>query len=155
MAVDTRSPRTVAEAGRVYRFGKELDGNTFLKRGWGEPERGFVWSEGKAGLVTLPALPGANVLAISLWGYVPNGAMAQDVLIFINGSLKGYFEAHEKAVIHVSHDNSADAENLELLFYIPSAKSPQQAENLPDKRRLGIALAVIQVASRGDSPVSA
>ncbi|MCL5670594.1 MAG: hypothetical protein M1423_04750, partial [Acidobacteria bacterium] len=115
----------------------------------GGPEGGFVWREGKAGLAVLPALPGRNTLAISLWGYVPAGAPAQDALIFINGSLKGHFEVHEKAIISVSHDNTGGMENLDLMFYIPSATSPQQAEGLPDARRLGIALAAIEVSGAG------
>ena len=137
----------LGEMDRVYRFGKGLDGNTVLKRGWGEPEHGFVWSEGRAGLVVLPALPGNNTLVITLWGYVPAGAAAQDVLIFVDGSLKGCFEVHQKATINVSHDNAVGVDKLELLFYLPSATSPMQAEGMPDARRLGIALASIQLSS--------
>lgn len=137
--------RPAAESGSVYRFGKDLDGNAVLGSGWGEPERGFVWSEGKAAVLKLPAASGVNTLAISVWGYVPNGVMAQEVLIFINGLLKGYFDVGEKTILRLTHDNAGHAESLEVLFYIPSATSPQQAEGSNDKRRLGIALAVVQL----------
>lgn len=139
--------RPAIAIGRVYRFGKELDGNACLTSGWGEPESGFVWSEGKASLVTMPAVPGKNILAITLWGYVPDGARAQEVLIFVNGSLKGYFDVFEKTTLRVSDDNVAGAQTLELLFYIPSATSPSQAEGSTDERRLGIALSTVKVSN--------
>lgn len=145
MAADLQSTLTASETGHVYRFGKGLDGNAALTRGWGEPERGFVWSEGRAAVVILPALPGENTLAINLWGYVPNGMTSQDTLVFINGCLSGYFEIGEKITVRVSHNNTTSAESLEILFYIPSATSPLQAEGSSDKRRLGLALAVIQL----------
>lgn len=148
MARDLQSTLTASETVHVYRFGKSLDGNTALKRGWGEPERGFVWSEGRAAAVILPALSGMNTLAINLWGYVPNGTTSQETLVFINGSLAGFFEISEKITIRVSHDNTASAAALELLFYIPTATSPLQAEGSFDARQLGLALAVIQLSGK-------
>ena len=145
------STPTASETGYVYRFGKGLDGNSALKFGWGEPERGFVWSEGRAAAVTLPAVRGVNTLAINLWGYVSNGTTSQDALVFINGFLSGYFEIGEKTTIRVSHDNTTGAETLELLFYIPTATSPLQAEGSFDTRRLGLALAVIQLSDKTSS----
>ncbi|MDR3520672.1 MAG: hypothetical protein P4L54_03555 [Acidocella sp.] len=142
--MDVSLPRevNVAATGGIYRFGAGQNGNEFLTRGWGEPENGFVWSEGKYGVVTLPAVPGRCSLAISLWGYVPAGAPAQELLIFVNGKLKTFSKVHEKIIIAIE-DTATEAETLEIQFYMPQAISPKQAEQLKDARVLGIALVTI------------
>lgn len=145
MAANINVGHAGSDKDQIYWFGAGQNGNAYLVRGWGEPEEGFVWSEGKASIVALPAFQGNNTLSISLWGYVPSGSTPQDVLLFINGGFAGYNEIREKTVLQITHANSYDTENLELTFYIPSAKSPQEAEGVNDKRRLGIALAVIQI----------
>ena len=80
----------------------------------------------------------------------PASTADQEVLLFVNGAMKGYFEVHEKTILRVSHDNTAGTENLELTFYVPSATSPRQAEGSSDDRRLGVALATIQLS--GETP---
>ena len=142
MEVNQTKERDVAAAGGVYRFGKGLNGNEYLTRGWGEPEKGFVWSEGKAGVVTLPGVPGRCSLAISLWGYVPAGSPAQEVLIFVNGKLKTFRVVHEKTIIGIE-DVVSGAEDMEIQFYLPQAVSPKQAERTDDARVLGVALVAI------------
>ena len=142
MEVNQTKERDVAAAGGVYRFGKELNGNEYLTHGWGEPEKGFVWSEGKAGVVTLPGVPGRCSLAISLWGYVPAGSPAQEVLIFVNGKLKTFRAVHEKTIIGIE-DVVSGAEDMEIQFYLPQAVSPKQAERTNDARVLGVALVAI------------
>ena len=130
----------------IYRFGRGLDGNSLLGRGWGEPEKGFVWSEGKCNEISLPAVPGANILSISMWGYVFGETRTQEVLVFVNGRMCGYFEISAKAVIRVPYLTDTGGPRVEVSFYIPTAKSPHDAEGVADKRCLGIALSVIQVS---------
>ena len=137
MQVDTRS--------RTHRFGVGLEGNALFAGGWGEPERGFVWTEGKVAVLQIPVPAGSHALSISMWGYVPESTPVQEVLIFANGLFKGMFNVKDKAVNKVVQDTSDAVRGIELTFYIPTATSPKRAENSSDERCLGIALALIQI----------
>jgi hypothetical protein len=130
---------------RTYRFGVGLEGNALLSTGWGEPERGFVWTEGKAAGLQIPVSAGVHTVAISMWGYVPDSTPVQEVLIFANGLFKGLFCVKDKAVNQIVQETADLAKGLELTFYIPTATSPKRAENSSDERCLGIALALVQI----------
>ncbi len=138
-----RSPND--ESG-VFQFGKGLSGNKVLIRGWGEPEKGFVWSEGKAAAVLLPTRAGSKVISATVWGYAPEGKPVQDVLIFMNGTFKGYFEINNKATIDIKLSSSESSNPIDLLFYLPTAISPREAEGLPDDRRIALALASLRMS---------
>jgi hypothetical protein len=123
-----------------------MEGNAHLRGGWGEPERGFVWSEGKAASIVVPVTSAKSMIAISLWGYVPNGLPAQEVLIFVNTQFKGFFEINDKSIISLNVESVTEAQEIEITFYMPLAISPEKAEGLPDTRRLGVALATLQIS---------
>jgi hypothetical protein len=128
-----------------HRIGAGLRANSILRSGWGEPEKGFVWSEGRFASLALPGIVGEHVISISMWAYVPVSGVGQDVLIFIDGILKGLFEVTGKTIIRLTHIWVDDLKPAYLDFYIPSAISPKDAEGVSDLRRLGIALAAVQV----------
>lgn len=130
---------------RIHRFGKGQDGNPLLASGWGEPEAGFVWSEGKVSTLRVPLPSPIAELSLSVWGYSPPGVPAQDLLVFVNGALRGHFVVTEKAVHRLQGPFDPGRNGLEVAFFIPNATSPEIAERTNDKRQLGIALAAIQL----------
>lgn len=130
----------------IFRFGLNSNQNECLARGWGQPEPGFVWSEGNAATILLPAQQGEFQIDISTWGYVTASLLKQQVLIFADGLFKGYHEVSQREVLTVVHHCRKDTRALELTFYIPTAISPKQLEDAPDNRRLGIAIATIRLA---------
>ena len=137
---------------RSYRFGAGSDGNSLLTAGWGEPERGFVWTEGKMGTLQIPVPAGSHTVSFSMWGYVTENTPVQEVLIFANGQLKGLFCVKDKVIFPVVVETADSGKGLELCFYIPTAISPKRAENSTDERCLGIALALIQIQSAPLAP---
>jgi hypothetical protein len=137
MQIETRS--------RTHRFGVGLDGNALLTLGWGEPERGFVWTEGKIAGLQIPVPAGVHTVSMSMWGYVPESTPVQEVLIFANGLFKGLFNVKDKAVNQIVQDTTDPSKGLEVSFYLPTATSPKLAENSSDERCLGIALALVQI----------
>ena len=130
---------------RTYRFGVGLEGNALFAAGWGEPERGFVWTEGKIAGLLVPVVPGIHTVSISMWGYVPESTPVQEVLIFTDGIFKGMFCVKDKVINTVSQETVENSKGLEISFYIPTAISPKRAENSADERCLGIALALLQI----------
>jgi hypothetical protein len=135
----------------IYRFGHNLAENEYLVKGWGQPEAGFVWSEGNAATVSLPAPLGDVEIGISIWGYVTASLPKQQVLIFVNGLFKGHHEVSQREILAIQHDCGKDAGGLELTFYIPTATSPSQLEGTLDNRSLGIAIATIRLVSAQES----
>jgi hypothetical protein len=136
---------------QIYRFGHNQAENEYLVRGWGQPEAGFVWSEGSAATVSLPASVGDIEIGISIWGYVTTSLPKQQVLIFVNGLFKGYHEVSQREILSIQHDCGTDERAIELTFYIPTATSPMQLEGAPDYRKLGIAIAAIRIVSAQES----
>ena len=126
----------------LIEFGAGEPGDEFLGSGWGTPEQGFVWSEGTFSTIEIPVEQPVSQASFSIWGYVPVGSAPQRVLLFGNGLLLAATEVGDRTIL------SADLRmipsgNKKLLFhlYLPQAKSPQEAEGVPDARVLGIALA--------------
>lgn len=137
---------TVAGGGKAFRFGHGQRDNSCLVEGWGVPENGFVWSEGKFAAVTLPNVSGPAEVSISLWGYAEGRLKAQEVLFFANGLfVGGYSISDSKVVTFPVAPGNGDV--LKLNFYIPTAIAPAELGTSPDGRCLGVALAVIAVKS--------
>jgi hypothetical protein len=134
-----------AKIRRIHKFGRNGNANAHLVSGWGAAEDGFVWSEGKCAVINLPLDRAENVLSLSVWGYAPAGRSPQEVLVFADGLFKGFFEIHDKVVIDFKHDFQKSQQDCEIVFYLPAAISPIEAEGLPDGRKLGIALAAMQI----------
>jgi len=139
--------KTISKARRdlTHRFGVGAEGNALLMSGWGEPERGFVWTEGKAATLSVPVPSGVHKISISMWGYVPESTPVQELLIFANGVFKGFFYVKDKVVKSFMQETTDASKEVELTFYIPTAISPKRAENSTDERILGLALALVQV----------
>jgi hypothetical protein len=140
------SKNSLENQDQIIRFGRGMGGNDHLMSGWGEPEAGFVWSEGKFCSLSLPASPGLNIFKFTVWGYVAGSTAAQEVMVYANGILKGYYEVKDLCLINLNHDNITGSDQVEFNFYIPTATSPQVMEGSDDQRRLGLAISVIQCA---------
>ncbi|MBG0791969.1 hypothetical protein IYY11_00395 [Methylocystis sp. H62] len=134
------------DEGGIFQYGKGLSGNKTLVRGWGEPEKGFVWSEGKAAALSLPSRARAKLISATVWGYASEGTPVQDVLVFMNGTFKGFFEISDKTTIDIALGSAETSNPIDLLFYLPNAISPRKAEGLPDDRRIAIALVSLRMS---------
>jgi hypothetical protein len=145
----TRSLRETAVAEdtvKNYRFGSGLGSEAALVSGWGQPETGFVWSEGHFAELKLPVSEGKYQISLGIWGYAPGDDDIQKILVFLNGVLAGYYQVKEKTLITVPYVQAEGGDSdLKISIYIPDAKSPKAAERVPDERMLGIALASVAI----------
>jgi hypothetical protein len=129
---------------RVLRFGRGEDGNAALREGWGQPEDGFVWSEGKYAQLLVNCPESTKSIGFSVWGYSPEIIGSQDLLVFVEGLLTGFFRVAGKAILQLNLPPNLNGKFLHVSLYVPSAASPSKIEGKNDYRELGIALSAIR-----------
>jgi hypothetical protein len=130
--------RTVLSAG----FGTGGDGNAYLGCGWSAPEDGFVWSDGFAAELYLPACPGEGRLALRLVGspFVADGAASRELVLSVNGWPVGESMLRDLSVVEFDVADDLAEGPLMLTIGVPGARMACETDGSDDKRRLGFCL---------------
>ena len=136
---------TVTVIDQIIYFGADQSGNSCLVSGWGTPEDGFVWSEGKYAKLEIESVSTVSTIQMTVWGYTPPEAGPQEMLVFVNGSFAGYYEIAARTICDLALRRPVPPP-VQIDFVISTAKRPSDHEGGTDKRQLGIALADLKLS---------
>jgi hypothetical protein len=133
------------EWGRSLRFGSKGDAAPFYGIGWGVPEEGITWTDGRLATLDLPvtAPAGDVVLTAHLAAFVAPGKLdRQAVRVLVNHrevarwTVTGEFADFTAAIPKDDFLQPA----VEIAFELPDAKSPIELGTGLDSRTLGLAV---------------
>jgi hypothetical protein len=133
--------------GSIVRLNAKGNGLIYQAEGWGAPEDGFTWTDGKRARLVLPVSPteSAVTLTMELCGYVLPGEVArQRVRISINQKFAGEWlvtdRALHKKTLKIPHEFLAGSPELAITLETPDAVVPASLGDGIDVRQLAIAI---------------
>jgi hypothetical protein len=141
--------------GSVIRFNTKGKGLPYQAEGWGVPESGFTWNDGKRARLVLPVTPAksAATLTVKLCGYVvPGKVKQQTVRVSINQKFVGEWrvknpKVHEQT-LKIPREFIAGSPDLVITLETPDAVSPASLGVGGDIRQLAIAIESLRVNPR-------
>ncbi len=135
------------EWGKIAKLNAKGNGLVYQAEGWGAPEDGFTWTDGKRARLVLPVSPVQSSvnLTMSLCGYVVPGKVArQRVRISINQNFAGEWLVTDRALhkknLKIPREFLAGSPEFAITLEMPDAVSPSSLGVGLDVRQLAIAI---------------
>jgi hypothetical protein len=132
--------------GRTVWFSRGGGGSKFLVRGWSQPERWGVWSDGDTAELVLPVSAIPTSMRIDAQPFVNEAHPRQNVEVRMNG-VPVYFtmtaDSNGQATVRVPgkvRESLKSDRYLRLEFRFPNALRPADVEPSTDMRRLALGL---------------
>lgn len=120
---------------------------SFLREGWSEQEKDFIWSiDGRSSLAfKLPAQQANWRIVLDVMAFVHGEYKQQRMLVYANGSFLGSFTLRGRTKVEASLPDraltpSGDAAPVEMTLVFPDCRSPAALGRNQDRRVLGGAL---------------
>lgn len=142
----------------VVRFGLGGNSEEFQDHGWGVPEPGFVWTNGRHSKLLLPRpdVPGDFLLSFVAGPFTPHPGYFQRVTCSLNGVEISRFVIAKEGSFYSWVPSSLVSDsrpNMSLSFDIPDAGSPLDFGLSNGARKLGIMFRELAIRSIS-APVS-
>lgn len=133
------------EIAGYFTFGRDGDGEQFLREGWSHNERDFSWTDGLESRLTLPVAPGTGVLQVELTVspmLIKPMLKRQRIVVSANGTVLVDDVVGGQAAIgvEVPAELLGERDTIDLHLRTPDALIPSEMGVSTDGRRLGFAL---------------
>ncbi len=132
------------EYGKVLKFTKAAENNTYLTTGWSTAEDELTWSDGNEATILIPVRPADRELFFSadITPFLSNpNLLTQSIQVSVNNVLLTTWEARNSGTFTFSIPKEMTSkETLAIKFILPNATSPQKLNISADQRKLGIGL---------------
>lgn len=132
-------------------------GVPYLRSGWGGPELGGVWAEGKHAEVEMPISPAQRtlphaVLEIAAFAFLPDESPTRTVSVSIAGGPKETFTFNRQNAIRYDYrlpipDQALRGASLKVLFDTADPKTPMSLGLGNDPRLLGAGLEAMRIVA--------
>lgn len=139
----TFSEAPIYEFGTNIQFGKGGNADKYEITGWSGPEEGFTWTNGKTAELSMTVKePKSDVVLKAAFNpLVVSGRLdKQKIVILINGSKAGEWEASSGGDYKLTIPKDSLKDSVKITFELPNATSPATIGVNKDTRVLGIAL---------------
>ncbi|MBO9545773.1 hypothetical protein [Caulobacter sp.] len=130
-------------------------GVPYLREGWGQPELGGVWSNGKRAIVDLPISPAQRTLAnasvqVAAFAFLPTNDSTRTVTVSVPGGAPETFTFNRQDAIRHDYLLALPPEALKgqfvrVTFDIKDPKTPLELGLGTDTRLLGVGLEAMRI----------
>ena len=120
-----------------------------LGRGWSQPERFAIWSDGKAAWLTLDTKGATDfVLFLNVIAIGPSKDDTQPIEVVFNGKVQRRSRI-TRGVFSARVEGATPGQPAKVELRLPEASSPPPFHGIPDPRLLGIGVNEIRVVPLG------